>query len=156
MRYITADIINQMNEPSGHDERFDNLWNERMDSLQANFDSIKNQLPFSAVNFYENQVLLGYPAFCRSGNYAQDEFNFIIGKEPEKKIIFISYDFYQKPEIEQYSGPGFSLTEPAVWLYDEFHLKKETYEHHIIFSDGMSYIIPFQSMYVRQTSWFDE
>lgn len=145
-----------MNDTSGHSDEFDVLWNERMDALQNNFDTIRNQLPYSAVNFYETQMLLGCPIFCRTGNYSQDEFNFIVGKEADKKIIFISYDFYNKPEVEQYTGPGFSMNETSVWLYDEFHVRKDTYEHHIIFSDGMSYIIPFHSMYVRQTSWFDE
>jgi hypothetical protein len=51
---------------------------------------------------------------------------------------------------------GFSSEEPAVWLYDEFHMKKDYYEHHVIFSDGNSYVIPFRSLYLRTTKWFED
>ena len=145
-----------MNDVEGETEAFEKLWNERMDSLQNNFAEIKEKLPANVVSFYENHTLLGCPVFSRCSNYKTEEYFFVIGKQAEDRILFISYDCPTIPEINQQSGLGFSSEEPAVWLYDEFHMVKDYYEHHIIFSDGMSFVIPFRSFYLRTCKWFIE
>lgn len=156
MRFITPDIINSMNDIEGESTQFEQLWNSKMDALQNNFSEIKDSLPNNVVSFYENHTLLGCPVFSRCSNYKTEEYFFVIGKQTEDTILFISYDCPATPEIDQKVGIGFSFEEPAVWLYDEFHLVKDYYEHHIVFSDGMSYIIPFRSFYLRTCKWFLE
>lgn len=145
-----------MNESDAQSTDFEHLWDSRMDSLQNNFDTIKDDLPKSAVKFYENHMLLGQPVFCRSSNFSNEEYAFVIGKPKENKILFVSYDLMGLVQEEKFNGSGFASDEPVVWLYDEFHRRKDFFEHHIIFSDGISYIIPFKSMYVRCTSWLEE
>jgi len=156
MRFITADIINSMNDIDSQTDQFEKTWNQRMDCLQDNFDEIRERLPENVLYFYEHHTLLGCPVFCRANNYKTEEYFFVIGKQSDNQILYISYDMPYQPELDLFSGMGFSSEEPAVWLYDEFHLKKDFYEHHIIFSDGNSYVIPFRSFYLRTTKWFDE
>lgn len=156
MHYITPDLINQINNETGDD--IDNLWNEKIDSFMQHCQRIKDYLPFNARKFMENNDFINFTAFCRSGNFGRDEYAFVLGDTSAEDIYMLSYkmpeDLY--PLIETFEGRGFSQNEVAIWLYDEFHYKKSYYEHHIIFSDGMSYIIPFLSFSCRKTSWFSE
>jgi len=155
MRIITAEIINKMSSPEGDSPEFDILWNGKLEELEANFSEIKDRLPATAVSFYDKYNLAGCAVFARAHNWETEEYQFVIGKPAEQKIVFVGYNLTSNPEIDMFHGEGFGTQEPAMWLYDEFHLKKNYAEHHVVFSDGLSYIMPFNSMLVRECNFFD-
>lgn len=156
MHYITPDLINQINIET--DDDIEKLWNDKIDALMNHCNRIKDYLPQNALKFMETQDFMNFSAFCRSGNLTRDEYAFVIGDSTTQEIFMLSYELPNdaKPSIEIYEGRGFSQNDIAIWLYDEFHYKKTYYEHHIIFSDGLSYVIPFTSFSCRRTAWFSE
>ncbi len=156
MRYITPDIINKINSTEEIEDDIKDLWNTRLSDLQNNYELIKNSLPVSVLSFIEKHDFTNYNVFSKSNNLKTDEYAFVIGSCDINEIYYISYDFYEDASIEVVTGTGFTNALPAVWLYDEFHIGKNCFEHHIIFSDGHSYIMPFKSFSVRKTGWFLE
>jgi hypothetical protein len=155
VRIITAEIINQMNQSEDQNSQFDKVWELTLDKIELNNRKILDIGSPAICNFIENRVLLNCPVFCRSSDFYTDEYSFIIGM-PQKEIVFISYLLNDDLKIESFTGPGFQQDAPAVWLYDEFHHIDNGFEHHIIFSDGISYIVPFEKFYCRSTKWFEE
>lgn len=156
MHYITPDIINQINTETGTD--VENLWNNCIDSFMNHCARVRDYLPKNVVDFTETYDFMNHTCFCRSTNFFRDEYAFVIGNSAEKEIFMLSYDIPEgvSPCVDSYEGRGFSQSEISIWLYDEFHYKKTYYEHHIIFSDGLSYVIPFKNFYYRKTPWFLE
>ena len=156
MHYITPDLINQIN--TGESDDLEKLWNEKIDSLINNSNRIKDYLPINARKFMETYDFMNFTAFCRSSSFYRDEYAFVIGDASSEEIYMISYQIPKdvNPSVETFEGRGFGQSEIAIWLYDEFHYKKSYFEHHVIFSDGASYIIPFTNFSCRKTSWFAE
>lgn len=155
VRIITAEIINQMSSPEGETAEFDAIWESKLQQIDQEFEKIRESLPPSAVNFYKNVDLAGCHVQARAHNWSTEESMFVIDKFQDKKIFFINYELVDQIEIDIFTGAGFAQDEPAIWLYDEFHRKKSYFEHHVVFSDGLSYVIPFKSFYLRKTSYFE-
>lgn len=153
MHFITPDIINQINSSDIPSESVEELWNSRIDQLEKNYDRIKDDLPKNVVKFIQSYDLTNRNVFCKSVSPLTDEHMFIIGNPDDQEILYIGYEFYGMPNFELVYGDGFSDKLPCLWLYDEFHWKKTFYEHHVIFSDGYSYVIPFTAFYLRKSSW---
>ncbi len=144
-----------MNQSEETNSQFDKIWDHTLDKIELNNRKILDVASPAVCNFIENKVLLNCPVFCRSSDFHTDEYSFVIGI-PQKEILFISYLLNDDLKIEIAQGPGFQSDAPAVWLYDEFHHIDNGFQHHIIFSDGVSYIIPFEKFYCRTTKWFEE
>lgn len=145
-----------MNQPEGQGEQFDKLWDETLLKLEANNQAIFDVVPVSVRNFIENRMLLDHPVFCRSSDFQTDEYSFVIGSPNTKEILFLSYRLNDELQIDSQQGAGFDLNAPAAWLYDEFHVVDGKFQHHVIFSDGISYVIPFDNFFCRVTKWFEE
>lgn len=145
-----------MNMPEGQTQEFDTLWDQVLSKLEKNnFILIEEEkTPQDIKRFLEEVVLLNCPAFSRSTNQ-NDEYVFVIGSVENKIIYYLSYDLSGDIAVDTHSGVGFDINSNACWLYDEFHKTDSGYEHHVIFSDGKSYVIPFESFYLRTTAWFD-
>lgn len=156
MRIITPDLINRMNLPEEQTEEFEVLWDRTLDLLEDNNKRILEICSSSVADFINEKVLLNCPVFCRSGDFYSDEYAFVIGCPEKKEIIFISYKLNDEVQVAAHSGTGFDTNSAALWLYDEFHVVENHFEHHVIFSDGVSYVIPFDSFYCRSTTWFNE
>lgn len=142
-----------MNQGSQTDQ-FDELWGKVLDDLDVNNKIVLDTCLPSVRKFVDDKVLLNCPAFCRTSNFHADEYSFVIGMPDKKEILFISYALKATPHVSIYEGAGFDSTGIAFWLYDEFHLTDNVFEHHVIFSDGVSYVIPFDNFYHRTTNWF--
>lgn len=155
MEIITPDIINLMNQTEPNDN-FDLLWDSVLDKFDDHNKTIKEDCVSSISKFIDSHILTNCPVFSRSSNLQVEEYGFVIGKPEQKNILFLSYDIVGEVKQLTHTGPAFSEDEEVVWLYDEFHKKDSCYEHHIIFSDGVEWIIPFQSFQVRQTGWFED
>ena len=135
--------------------QFDELWDKTLDALYINNKKIADSCSTSVCSFIDEKILLNCPAFCRSSDFYTDEYSFVIGMPEKKEVLFISYSLKAEPLISTHNGAGFDPDASAVWLYDEFHLIDSVFEHHIIFSDGVSYVIPFENFYHRTTNWFN-
>jgi len=156
MRIITVDLINQMNQSESQEDNFDGVWEATLDKLENNNKQILDICPSSVSNFIKEKVLLNCPTLSRSADFYTDEYAFVIGRWDEKDIVFIGYKLNNEVAISSHTGAGFDPDAPAVWLYDEFHQVDGHFEHHVIFSDGISYVIPFEKFYCRTTKWFEE
>lgn len=156
MRIITAEVINKMSSPEGETREFDVLWQQKLQQLNDDFEKIREELPKSAVYLFEKVDLAGGYVQSRSRNHMTEESFFVIDKFQDSSIYFLGYDFVGEPEVDFLIGSGFAPDEPAVWLYDEFHKKRNFFEHHVVFSDGMSCVVPFKSLYLRRTQYFEE
>lgn len=135
---------------------FDQLWESTLDKFDDHNKTIAEQITPAVYKFINEYVLLNNPVFSRSVNLITDEYAMIIGLPETKNILYISYDTAGKITRNFHEGCAFSDDESAVWLYDEFHVTHDHFEHHIIFSDGMEMIVPFFSFHVRKTGWFEE
>jgi hypothetical protein len=155
VRFITPDLINLINSTTETTEQIENLWNSRIDELENHYSRISNKLPESANAFILSHDLLNCSSFSRSVNL-NDEFLFIIGDYENKEILFIQYEVIGKIEVDTHVGDGFGSRSNPIWLYDEFHVKKSYFEHHIIFNDGLGYVIPFKSFAFRKSEWFKD
>jgi hypothetical protein len=155
VRFITPDLINLINSTTETTEQIENLWNSRIDELENHYSRISNKLPESVSAFISSHDLLNNSAFSRSVNI-NDEFLFIIGDFHNKEILFLQYEMFGKIEVENFTGEGFHSGIRPIWLYDEFHVKKSYFEHHIVFNDGISYVIPFKSFIFRKCEWFKD
>lgn len=155
MEIITPDIINLMNQ-TGQDDNFDLLWDSVLDKFDDHNKTIKEDCLSTISKFIDGHILTNCPVFSRSSNLKLEEYGLVIGKPEQKSILFLSYETAGEPAKFYHTGPAFSDEEDVVWLYDEFHKKIDCYEHHIIFSDGIEWIIPFHSFQMRQTGWFEE
>ena len=156
VRIITAELINQMNQPEAQTEEFDVLWDRTLDIMEDNNKQILGICSPAVSAFIRDAVLLNCPVFCRSGDFYTDEYAFVVGCPEKKQIYFLSYKLQSDVTLQTFEGAGFDPQAPAEWLYDEFHNAEGTFEHHVIFSDGVSYVIPFTSFYCRTTKWFNE
>lgn len=156
MRIITVDLINQMNLSEGLDGNFDGLWEATLDKIENNNKKILDVCSASVADFIREKVLLNCASFCRSADFYTDEYAFVIGSWELKEVLFIGYKLAGEVETTSHEGAGFEPDAPAVWLYDEFHQVDDHFEHHVIFSDGISYVIPFNKFYCRSTKWFEE
>lgn len=145
-----------MNQAEAQTEEFDVLWDRTLDLMEDNNKQILTDCSPSVASFINDVVLLNNPVFCRSGDFYTDEYAFVVGCPDKKQIYYISYKLYNDVSLQTFEGDGFDPNSPAEWLYDEFHNVNGNYEHHVIFSDGISYVIPFSSFYCRTTSWFNE
>ena len=156
MRIITADLINKMNSTEGQAEEFDVFWDRTLDQLEENNKRVLDLCSASVAGFIKDKVLLNCPVFCRSTDLHTDEYAFVIGCPEKKEVLYLSYNLSDNAEIETHGGVGFDSNTASQWLYDEFHVVDNHFEHHVIFSDGISYVIPFESFYCRSTPWFNE
>lgn len=152
MHFITPDIINQINANNGISQAVEELWNSRIEQLEKNYERIRDELPSNVLAFIDKYDLTNSNVFCKSVSPSTDEHMFVVANQQEE-ILYIAYELYGTPQFEIVYGDGFSDKLPCLWLYDEFHWKKTYFEHHIIFSDGYSYVVPFTSFYLRKSSW---
>ena len=135
---------------------FDQLWESTLDKFEDHNKTIAEFLTPSVYKFINDYVLLNNPVFSRSINCITDEYALVVGMPEAKNILYISYDTVGKVTRNFYQGCAFSDDENCVWLYDEFHVTDDHFEHHIIFSDGMEMIVPFFSFHLRKTGWFED
>ncbi len=155
MRFITPDLINLINSKQETTGQIESLWNSRIDELESHYSRISENLPESVNSFISSYDLLNCGVFSRSTNL-NDEYMFVIGDYENKDIYFLQYEMLGKLEVDNFTGEGFGNGSNLIWLYDEFHIKKSYFEHHIIFSDGLSFVIPFKSFTFRKCEWFKD
>lgn len=153
VQFITADVINQINSQEEVDQSVEDLWNSALDQLAKHYESIKEKFTDNIINLIEKQDLFNSSIICRS-IFDNDEYTFVISADGDE-ILYLSYDLCGQIVFEEFFGNGFSKNIPCVWLYDEFHLKEEYFEHHVIMSDGKSFVIPFKNFHMRKSDWFN-
>ena len=154
MRLISIEIINKMNTTEGQTPEFDAAWDYALDKLEENNKELTSNCPQSLKEFIKNIVLFNCPTFSRSDGLT--EYTFVVANPEEQKIYFLNYELVGNIEIYNHDGPAFLKDDPPMWLYDEIHKCENHYEHHIVFSDGKEYLIPFVFFNYRFTDWFKD
>lgn len=155
MRIITAEIINGMNRPEADTPEFDSKWEECLENLAEHNNKLAEKCLPSVAKFINNVHLFEAAVHTRSFNFSNDSYQFVVGI-PSEAIYSLSYEITADPVIIKHEGSGFDADQKSFWLYDEFHKIDNHYEHHIIFSDGYEFQVPFVFFYTRKQSWFEE
>lgn len=144
-----------MNQPEGLTPEFDAVWDATLEKFEKHQEEIVENCVAPIKKFIKNINFFNCPIHCRSINFFNDEYQLVVGQPPEK-VFSLSYEIIDQPRIINHSGAGFDKNEKASWLYDEFHKVENHYVHHILFSDGVEFQIPFVFFFFRQQSWFEE
>ena len=155
VRIITPEIINRMNQEITTDPDFAREWSETLDKLELHNKEIIEVSPQSVADFINNSDLFNSTALIRSSSVQQDQYLFAVEQPDAKRIVYIGYTLVGDVQQIKHSGSGFD-SGLVLWLYDEFHKTDNCLQHHIIFSDGLEYIVPFKTLQVRLTPWFEE
>jgi hypothetical protein len=155
VRIITPEIINRMNQEPITNQDFDREWAKTLDRLEQHNKEIAEISPQSVVDFIQQIDLFNSAVLVRSGSPARDQYIFSVEQPEEKRIIYIGYTLAGEIQQVKHTGPGFDEG-ISVWLYDEFHKIDSILNHNIIFSDGIEYVIPFTTLHVRLTNWFED
>lgn len=145
-----------MNQPEGQTPEFDAIWENTLAELEKSNEKLFENCPPSVRQFIDNFIFLNMPAFSRSILPNNDEYVFVIGSPENGEIYFLGYELTGEIKKFNHHGEAFDANAQAVWLYDEFHAVDNHFEHHVIFSDGTEYIIPFIFFHTRKTKWFEE
>jgi hypothetical protein len=141
-----------MNTEAGQTPEFDVLWDTVLSDLENNNETLIETCPALLKNFINNATLFNCPVLCSTKNPA--EYQFVVGSSEQGKIYFVGYETIAEIIVNEHQGPAFEISKSPLWLYDEFHKVENHYEHHIIFSDGKEFIIPFIFFQYRETEWF--
>ena len=151
---ITAEIVNLMNQTEGQDQKFEQIWDTVITRLEEHNKTLIEDCSSPVKKFINDVNLFNCPVHCRSRNFLNDEFAFVIGSPPQS-VYSIGYEIIKTPVEKFYTGAGFDENDKASWLYDEFHKVDNHYVHHILFSDGYEVQIPFVFFHFRVTNWFE-
>lgn len=143
-----------MNTTEGQTPEFDTLWDSALDNLEKNNKELVSNCPQVLKGFVEKVVLFNCPVFSRSD--INTEYLFVVAVPEEQSICFLNYELVGEIKIQEHEGPAFIKDEPPIWLYDEFHRCENHYEHHVVFSDGKEFIVPFIFFNYRFTNWFKD
>lgn len=143
-----------MNTEEGQTPEFDLVWDQAIEKLDQSNEELSESCPVSVKNYIRNESLFNSPIFCVGDD--QSEYKFVVGSVDAKQIYYINYELVDEININWHTGPAFDKTQSPLWLYDEFHKVDNHFEHHIVFSDGREYVIPFIFFQFRKTSWFED
>jgi len=153
VQIISIETINLMNTEAGQTPEFDVLWDNALAELEKSNEKLIESCPAPLKKFINSVTLFNCAVLCSTSFTA--EYQFVIGSADEGKIYFLGYETTDDIIVKNHNGPAFEVSRSPLWLYDEFHKVENHYEHHIVFSDGREFIIPFIFFHYRETDWFE-
>jgi hypothetical protein len=168
MHYMSADLVNRMNDEAEDQEKVAAAWEAGCEEYEKWLQKNESSLPAGVQKFLDLTCLHDATPdpWCRTAGVfrAGEEFKIITRldfgpKEPSEEdaqksmVVSITYLLEAEPHCERHHGPGFPKDGEDwafLWLYDEFDIDDQgRFIHHILFSDGTEMHVTFSKF-----SWF--